>query len=82
MPIATNPCIHPPTPLRLRRVSLGMRQNDLAAAAGISVDQLHRLEKGDCEPMWRTARRLALALALPPEELFPDHPAGARDAGK
>ena len=61
----------PPGPLRLRRLTLGLKQVEVAALAGLSREQLIRLEAGTSSPGWRTAQRLAAALDCNAEELFP-----------
>jgi len=69
----------PPGPLRLRRLTLGLKQVEVAALAGLSREQLIRLEAGTSSPGWRTAQRLAAALDCNAEELFPitsEAPAG------
>ncbi|HUR86324.1 MAG TPA: helix-turn-helix transcriptional regulator [Solirubrobacteraceae bacterium] len=69
----------PPSPLRLRRLALGLRQVDVAELAGLSREQIVRLEAGDCTPGWGTVQRLAAALQASPEVLFPlndEAPAG------
>ena len=73
MPLREGPLPHrnPPGPLRLRRLTLGLTQADVAARAGISRDQVVRLEAGLSSPTWRTAVALAAALDRSPLELFP-----------
>ncbi len=61
----------PPSPLRLRRLTLGLRQVDLALLAGISREQVIRLEAGGCEPRIHTALRLAGVLDCDVGDLFP-----------
>jgi transcriptional regulator with XRE-family HTH domain len=75
-----------PGPLRLRRLTLGLTQAEVAGLAGLSREQVVRLEAGACEPTWRTVRCLAVALKAEPTEIFParrDFPAtiGARRRG-
>lgn len=43
----------------------------MAAAAGVSREQIIRLEAGSSMPMWRTVIALADALGAEPMELFP-----------
>ena len=73
MPLREGPLPHrnPPGPLRLRRLTLGLTQADVAARAGISRDQVVRLEAGLSSPTWRTAVALAAALDRSPLQLFP-----------
>lgn len=61
----------PPSPLRLRRLALGLRQVDVAELAGLSREQVVRLEAGECIPGWGTVQRLAAALQATPADLFP-----------
>jgi DNA-binding XRE family transcriptional regulator len=70
----------PPSPLRLRRLSLGLTQAELGSYAGLSKEQVRRLEAGACEPLLGTARSLAAALGCAEAEIFPlndDDPASA-----
>jgi transcriptional regulator with XRE-family HTH domain len=67
--------------LRLRRLSLGLTQADLAEVAGISREQVVRLEAGTCEPTWRTALALAHALEAEPLTVFPQEKAPAGTPG-
>lgn len=59
------------TPLRRLRRSRGLRAVHLAAAADISVQALHQIESGKGGPKLATARRLAAALGVSVDELFP-----------
>lgn len=58
--------------LRVIREIRGLTQDDLAAAAQISKISISRLETGHRAPRWSTARKLAQALNVAPEQLFPD----------
>jgi transcriptional regulator with XRE-family HTH domain len=60
-----------PSPLRLRRLSLGLTQAELAEAAGLSREQVARLEVGESEPRLSTIKRLAGALGCDPALIFP-----------
>jgi DNA-binding XRE family transcriptional regulator len=71
-----------PSALRLRRLTLGLRQADLADRAGISREQVVRLELKHCEPTWGTAHSVAAALASKPEDLFPPAPNEVVAAGE
>jgi transcriptional regulator with XRE-family HTH domain len=68
MPDCTSPACHPaPTPPRyLRRVRLiqGLTQQELADLAGISVNTIQRLERGEHVPRLDTAHRIAKAVGL------------------
>ena len=61
----------PPLPLRHRRILLGLRQIDIAAAVGISPVQLSNLELGRTEAGPELRAALAAALGCRPEDLFP-----------
>jgi len=61
----------PPCPLALRRLTLGYRQEDLGALAGIHREHVSRLERGLNRPRVDTAMRLARALDCTPMDLFP-----------
>src|SRR4051794_37762372 len=54
--------------LRHHRVRAGLTQEELAAAAGLSVRGLRYLERGLRHPTRDTVQRLIAALALPPSE--------------
>ncbi len=58
------------TPLRVARLAAGLRQQELAAAVGIADSTLCIYERGR-EPQVRVALRLAAALGVPVEDLFP-----------
>ena len=68
---AANPCTspQPPSPLRARRLMLGLRQIDVAELADLSREQIIRLEAGTSAPGQRTAERLAIALRATREPL-------------
>lgn len=71
-----------PSQLRLRRLSLDMRQIDVAIAAGISRQYLVQLEAGRSIPSWPTAAALSRALSCRPEEIFPTDQQGGRVSAK
>jgi DNA-binding XRE family transcriptional regulator len=50
---------------------MGLRQEDVAARAGKSREQIVRLEAGRSAPSLGTARALAEALNCSVEEIFP-----------
>lgn len=58
--------------LRIVRDLRGMSQRELAAASGVSQVAISKLENELRSPRWTTARVLADALGVPPEQLFPD----------
>lgn len=65
----------PPTstfPARLRhlREQAGLSVPALAAASGLTRQQIHGYESGRNEPRLSTLIRLARALGVPPAELF------------
>lgn len=61
----------PPGPLRLRRLALGLTQSDVARAAGLSREQIVRLEASRCDPHWRTVKALVGVLGADADQLFP-----------
>lgn len=66
---------------RARRVSLRMRQSDLARAAGVSVDTIRRFERGDGGLTVKALAAVAIALGSEHEltELFGPAPQGSLD---
>lgn len=56
--------------LRTLRRQAGMTQEDLASAAGISVDFLSLIERGINAPSFESIEKLSLALDKPVQELF------------
>lgn len=70
----------PPGPLALRRLSVGLRQADLARDAGVGRETLSRLERGINTPQLRTAQKLADALGVGVEIIFP--PRALNDDGR
>jgi DNA-binding XRE family transcriptional regulator len=61
----------PPGPLRVHRLVSGRTQAELASEAGLSREQVVRLERGTCSPSLRTALALADALGCELVEIFP-----------
>jgi transcriptional regulator with XRE-family HTH domain len=59
------------TTLRIVRVAGGMRQQDLAAAAGVCREEVSRLESGRHRPQLATAEALSRVLGVSPALLFP-----------
>jgi transcriptional regulator with XRE-family HTH domain len=55
--------------LRQLREGRALRQEDLAALAGIGKNTVNRLEKNHTEPHMTTVRKLAEALEVDPREL-------------
>ena len=60
-----------PSAIRVCRVLTGVTQEALARRAGVRRETVSRVENGG-EPQLRTARRLADALGLQLELLFPE----------
>jgi len=71
LPASSSALRTPPGPLRLRRLALGLRQSDVAELAGLSREQIVRLEGGSCIPRLDTAQRLAAVLGCDPAIIFP-----------
>jgi transcriptional regulator with XRE-family HTH domain len=61
------------TRLRAARELRGYTQKELATRAGLSASYLATLERGDNEPTLPKARRLAAALDVTVDELWPNH---------
>ncbi|WP_082907890.1 helix-turn-helix domain-containing protein [Bradyrhizobium neotropicale] len=60
----------------------GMTQEDLAEAAGLSVDMISKIEAGATGARFPTIERLAQAVQVDPAELFTSHlPAGSMNRG-
>ena len=53
------------------RLKAGLPQSRLAEIVGISVQHLQRLEYGKNKPRHDTAQKIAAALGVPAETLFP-----------
>ena len=62
------------TKLRATRRAKGLKQEDLAAAAGVSQSTIVRLESGQNEPTFGTALRIARALGVSPLDLWDEQP--------
>jgi transcriptional regulator with XRE-family HTH domain len=58
--------------LRRLRERRALRQEDLAALAGIGKNTVNRIEKNRTEPHMTTVRKLAEALGVDPAELVED----------
>lgn len=58
------------SPLEQARRERGLSQARLAEAADLSVRTMWRLERRGDQPTRRTARKLAAALGVAPEDLF------------
>ena len=73
------------SPLRMRRVELGLTQAELASAAGRSREQVSRIETGLCDPHVSTLRAYAGVLDCDVTELveaYNDHEPGTGLVGK
>lgn len=58
--------------LRDIRIAKGITQEDLESSSGVTQTTISAIERGkNKRPSWETVRRLASALSVPPEELFP-----------
>ena len=55
--------------LRRLREERALRQEDLAALAGVGKNTVNRIEKNHTEPHMTTLRKLAEALEVEPREL-------------
>lgn len=64
------PLPSPPHPLKVARITRGLRQRDLAELAGVSRDTIGRLESGE-SPTLTTARAIARIIDEPVDNLFP-----------
>jgi transcriptional regulator with XRE-family HTH domain len=54
------------------RTAKGITQEDLEASSGVTQTTISSLERGtNKRPSWETVRRLASALNVAPDELFP-----------
>jgi transcriptional regulator with XRE-family HTH domain len=58
--------------LRRLRERKALRQEDLAALAGVGKNTVNRIEKNRTEPHMTTVRKLAEALDVEPHELVDD----------
>ncbi|MGH2369763.1 MAG: helix-turn-helix domain-containing protein [Chloroflexota bacterium] len=56
--------------LRETRLTVPLTQEELAAASGVSVSTIVRLERGDMPAEPATIRKLAAALGVSPRELM------------
>lgn len=59
-------------PLRLAREVKGWSQTKLGSEAGFTQAQISRLESGRREPRISTVRKLAEALGVHPDSIFPE----------
>lgn len=61
----------PPSPLRLRRLTLGLTQQEVADAAGMNRQWLGVLEREEARPYLETAYDIAATLGCKVEDIFP-----------
>lgn len=61
-----------PGALRLRRLELGLSQDEVARRAGLCRSHLSDLEALHHRPRYRTAQALSVALDCEPDCIFPD----------
>jgi transcriptional regulator with XRE-family HTH domain len=59
-----------PPRLRETRLTYPLTQEELAAASGVSISAIVRLEKGDMPAEPATIRKLATALGVTPRDLM------------
>jgi transcriptional regulator with XRE-family HTH domain len=55
--------------VRKLRTERGLTQSGLARRVGLDPSRVSRLEKGDGNPRWATARRIAIGLGVTVSEL-------------
>jgi DNA-binding XRE family transcriptional regulator len=60
----------PGSPLRVARVRAGWKQGALAAAVGLNVTSLWRIEAGRSKPKLKTRQKLAAVLKVKEAVLF------------
>lgn len=58
------------SPLRLRRLVLGISQAEVSKRSAISEPHISRLERGVCDPTLSTIRKLGAALECDSTQLF------------
>tara|TARA_B100000315_G_scaffold235154_1_gene249817 strand:+ start:1161 stop:1370 length:210 start_codon:yes stop_codon:yes gene_type:complete len=59
-------------PLKLKRIELGIKGYDLAAALGISPSELSLIENGRMQPHWHIKEKCAELLGVNFEDLWKD----------
>lgn len=72
------------SPLRLRRLVLGLSQAEVSKRSAISEPHISRLERGVCDPTLSTIRKLGAALECEPTQLFElnaERPQNGQDPG-
>src|SRR5437764_6552481 len=60
------------TPLRRAREQLGLRLEDVASSAGVSIRAVFDAERGRHEPHRLTKKAIAEALGMPLRDLWPE----------
>jgi len=80
--IASQPLTTPPSRVRLRRLALGLTQAQAASLAGLSREQVSKVERGHADSHVSTWQALARALNCPVGDLLEDdeRPAGGPGA--
>nr|PZN36534.1 MAG: XRE family transcriptional regulator [Bacillota bacterium] len=63
--------------LRELREQKGLSRNQLAKLVGCSREAIRLLERGRRSPRYETARAIAQALGVSPDEIWPPDPKGA-----
>ena len=56
--------------LRARRCELGMKQQDLARAVGVTAVAISQWERGETRPSYKASSKLAKALGMSERDLF------------
>ncbi|HEX6455149.1 MAG TPA: helix-turn-helix transcriptional regulator [Solirubrobacterales bacterium] len=56
--------------IRKLRERTDLNEGELAARAGLGVDEISAIEAGELEPTWGDLRRIAAALGVPLPELL------------
>jgi transcriptional regulator with XRE-family HTH domain len=67
---------NPVSKLRMERLRRGMRQRELAAASGVTLSHISRLELRQSVPQIHTLHRLARGLGITDLNLIIEDPAG------
>ncbi len=56
--------------IKARRLELGMRQQDLASAVGVTKSAVSLWEKGETSPTYKMSLKVAKALGMNARDLF------------
>jgi transcriptional regulator with XRE-family HTH domain len=68
----------PPSPVALRRIALGLQQEDVRRLTGLAQSTISRVERGHDQPRRRTRALLAMALCCNVGDLWPPERVEAR----